>query len=940
MDIILGSNLSYDVLFCIFDQLDLKSLVRCTAVSRGWKNFLTESCPHLWDKLEFENNKARYIGSSTIKSLLGRLGKVSLKKLSIRYQQADGDGVLLTLAKQPNYCRHLNTLVLFNVLVTPVVFFNALEHVGTQLQTLEWGGVSIWLNDLMENVPKVCARLRHLVVYDCFTSLYNKDQFFVPLKLNYLKSLKLSNIHGLKTSYLAHILSQCSNLKHLSLRKSNIDVTAIMGVFRTTPLPKLKCFDFEKNVFSQTDMQKMTTDTQKSTNKNTLKELTIQSDNTLENSDLQYMLDGAQGSLEVLDLRGSVLISDTGLLLNQQYSRLETLCLKECFEITSQGLLTLLSFSPLLKSIDLSYLSILGWEEEHYWKRSWNPPPELLSTHQKALSPVPLGNSSIRQAGTAFSQPTTTKVSNNQPTYHPQATYIDYEFRTRMLFALESNLPNEVDWAFNTLIKFSYASENFNLDFIPTLIDLLLSFIGDFFEEIEETVNCDMVSKLQQERYERVLQVFHILRNFSFLEMNIRRLASHEQLRGLLMKGISLEPSSHYGELSRQCLDIMENMAPQVTLVNRTDLYLTIMTQLLFSNDRAFILGAIRALTRVAVTEANERILSHADPRVIERMAQFLLVDDEKLEAATLEYLYQYSSLRGDFSTQLIEHYPGNLIGLLTGFLSYKSSLALASTTALGTIHGIPAAQMVKKETTQEPSIPDLTNYANLDEPYRCLGWLKDQLISGTENDKIILKEVFDNYQKLFGTEKPLGSKEFYTVLKIAFPQPSIVEETFTNSATPLEVVLCNVKYSPTRRKDGPVCQWEACEHTFDDKVDLHKHIVKEHLESANTCKWMKCTKKEFKGKVAAIHHMRTHFAAKIGKHTPKSKPFTITKIPADESEVSGIPLTSALLLRNLARHKQHHTYYLPYQSELVLLAIQRPKVSKYILAVLCELNY
>lgn len=592
----------------------------------------------------------------------------------------------------------------------------------------------------------------------------------------------------------------------------------------------------------------------------------------------------------------------------------------------------------ILKSVYTKFL--LGWEEEHYWKRSWNPPPELLSTHQKALSPVPLGNSSIRQAGTAFSQPTTTKVSNNQPTYHPQATYIDYEFRTRMLFALESNLPNEVDWAFNTLIKFSYASENFNLDFIPTLIDLLLSFIGDFFEEIEETVNCDMVSKLQQERYERVLQVFHILRNFSFLEMNIRRLASHEQLRGLLMKGISLEPSSHYGELSRQCLDIMENMAPQVTLVNRTDLYLTIMTQLLFSNDRAFILGAIRALTRVAVTEANERILSHADPRVIERMAQFLLVDDEKLEAATLEYLYQYSSLRGDFSTQLIEHYPGNLIGLLTGFLSYKSSLALASTTALGTIHGIPAAQMVKKETTQEPSIPDLTNYANLDEPYRCLGWLKDQLISGTENDKIILKEVFDNYQKLFGTEKPLGSKEFYTVLKIAFPQPSIVEETFTNSATPLEVVLCNVKYSPTRRKDGPVCQWEACEHTFDDKVDLHKHIVKEHLESANTCKWMKCTKKEFKGKVAAIHHMRTHFAAKIGKHTPKSKPFTITKIPADESEVSGIPLTSALLLRNLARHKQHHTYYLPYQSELVLLAIQRPKVSKYILAVLCELNY
>jgi hypothetical protein len=307
---------------------------------------------------------------------------------------------------------------------------------------------------------------------------------------------------------------------------------------------------------------------------------------------------------------------------------------------------------------------------------------------------------------------------------------MDQEFRTRILLSLQSSLPNEIDWAFNTLIKFSYASENFCLDFIPSLIDLLLDFTIDFFQRHIDTTDHTFdafCSKSQQEAYERVLQVFHILRNFSFLEMNIRRLALHERLLFLLMKGIALPPSSQYGELSRHCLDILENIAPQVSLTSREDRYLTAMTHLLFSNDRAFILGAIRALTRVAVTESNERVLANGDVDLIERMSQFLMIDDEELAAATLEYLYQYSSMRGSFSSQLVKCYPGNLIGLLTGFLSYKSSL-VGATTAMGTIHGIPAAQMNRtaeefNPPTQQPTIPDLTNYSHLDEPYRCLGW-------------------------------------------------------------------------------------------------------------------------------------------------------------------------------------------------------------------------
>lgn len=118
------------------------------------------------------------------------------------------------------------------MLVTPIVFFNALDYIGAQLTTLEWGGVSIWLNDLMEYVPKACTQLKHLVVYDCFTSLYSKNQCFISHKFNCLESLELSNVHGLKSAYLAHILSQCPNLTSLILRKSNVDITSILGILK------------------------------------------------------------------------------------------------------------------------------------------------------------------------------------------------------------------------------------------------------------------------------------------------------------------------------------------------------------------------------------------------------------------------------------------------------------------------------------------------------------------------------------------------------------------------------------------------------------------------------------------------------------------------------------------------------------------------------------
>ncbi|KAI8378016.1 uncharacterized protein BYT42DRAFT_614646 [Radiomyces spectabilis] len=628
--------------------------------------------------------------------------------------------------------------------------------------------------------------------------------------------------------------------------------------------------------------------------------------------------------------------------------------------------------------------SLLGWEEEHYWKRPWNPPSDLVEqkTHNKVASSSPLNiavkqRDTARQTATAFIQPSyNTNVPNMRiqqlppqpPIFQPPmpammnpyvpAVFMDEEFRTRILLALKSCLPNEIDWAFNTLVKFSYASENFSLDFMPVLVDLLLGFTDPFFEKhIEPAVanpkspgEIDPVifsSKKDQEMLERVLQVFHILRNFSFLEINIRRLAHHEKLRHLLMLGIALPPSSPYVELTRHCLDILENIAPQVTVSSPNDSYLTVMTYLLFTNDRALILGSIRSLTRVAVTEFNERVLGIANSAIIGRMAQFLLLDDEELAAATLEYLYQYSGLRGNFAAQLVKEYPGNLIGLLTGYLSYKSTLLPPSGSLTGTIHGIPAVQanhVPVPSKPQAPTIPDLTNYAHLDEPYRCLGWLREKFVSGSADDTFVLKDIYGLYRDLFGAEKPLGVKEFYTVLKIAHPQPASTEANMANGSVALQdVTLHNMKNAPTKPPEVVRCRWRDCGETFESEADLHQHIVSRHVRPNEAeeyeCHWINCKKRRLPNRAALMAHLRIHFAPKATAHSKKPHYPDALHMPIDDSEVSGVPLTAALLLRNLVRHKQHHIHYLPYENELMLLAIQRPKLSKYILTVLAELQ-
>ncbi|RUS18584.1 hypothetical protein BC937DRAFT_88593 [Endogone sp. FLAS-F59071] len=709
--------------------------------------------------------------------------------------------------------------------------------------------------------------------------------------------------------------------------------------------------------------------------------------------------------------------------------------------------------------------NLLGWEEENYWRRPWVPPRDGDEVHRtrsvqhtktdKSASPAPqrtVVRDPARSTATAkfpatssaaFTQPQPSSVVYPQrPTFQPPVTYqppvpvatapvaytmattqrpivlpaevfyIEGGHRNRILLALKSGLPNEIDWAFNNLVKISYeCPENFHLEYIPTLLESLLHFAEPFFQhhvllDSELTMASDDVngnqpldteptfttipadyhlfnSKDYQENLERVLQVFHILRNFSFLEVNIKLFSSHGGLRRMLMTGLFLPPHTQYIELRQHCLDLLENISPQIVVKSRQDEYVICLSRLLYANDRALILGSIRALTRLAVNEVNERALASIDYTVTRRLLQLLLVNDEELLAATLEYLYQYSSLHGDFAAQLV-HHPGNLINLLIGFLSFKSTMQPPPQHQIGHAgsyaNGYAQGQQPPPTQQRAASIPDLSNYNELQEPYRCLGWIKDRFELTSADATLTLNDLYAAYSTRFAPDglKLLDMNACATVMKIAFPlaaaNPEANPANATNpegtarypllsirgvrsKAVPASSVDANGNGQHTNNGEPSItldgtCQWTGCSENFEDESQLYRHVLDTHISKdavSFDCQWINCRRlpQGCTSRSIVVAHFKTHFP--LIRWTKPSPPGTQQQrrwslvnnspILVDDSEVYGVPLTTALVLRNLARPRKNMVHFLPFEKELSLLSIQRPKLAKYILNILTELK-
>jgi len=250
--------------------------------------------------------------------------------------------------------------------------------------------------------------------------------------------------------------------------------------------------------------------------------------------------------------------------------------------------------------------------------------------------------------------------------------------------------------------------------------------------------------------------------------------------------------STQLSELRIYCLETLESLSVHITLRSKFDLYLRELHKLLQTNDKALILGSLRALTRLAANEHNEKILSDIDPEIIDRISQLLLIQDEELIGATLDYLYQFSSFHGDAAVQIAKNFPGNIVSVLVRFLSWGSPKTLPPPVTTD-----PAQQI-------------------LIEPYRALHWYVSMSlgavdICGAFGDGLIFlflicrvqsnfesnpqswiyeSELFKLYQTKFMAHGPmLRSADLVTVSRVGFPKMETVYVQEQEGTPPVQII-------------------------------------------------------------------------------------------------------------------------------------------------------
>jgi hypothetical protein len=115
------------------------------------------------------------------------------------------------------------------------------------------------------------------------------------------------------------------------------------------------------------------------------------------------------------------------------------------------------------------------------------------------------------------------------------------------------------------------------------------------------------------------------------------------------------------------------------------------------------------------------------------------------------------------------------------------------------------------------------------------------------------------------------------------------------------------------------MCQWTNCSQSFEDEQLLQSHVLHEHIPtSTSNCMWMDCDEEDisFRDPNELTTHVRD-------SHLPPGY--------IDTSDIQGVALVAAQLLKVLSRNPNSHVSFMPYEQELVMMTKKRPQLTPWI---------
>lgn len=559
---------------------------------------------------------------------------------------------------------------------------------------------------------------------------------------------------------------------------------------------------------------------------------------------------------------------------------------------------------------------------------------------------------------------------------------------TRCLLALRSSIPEEEAFALNHLVKISFErGDKYRFDAFPGLADGLVEKalqVGSLFYDVQWTVSWDsppesdnigcldgesgtrdileriqsltpkdVPEALQTEAYADALvlitEAVLTIRNMVTLPENAHHMSDYFPLKDLICILLHLPVKDSLIELKHMALDIAEQLTPFMALEADDPLYKSLLSQLV-SEDRGTIVTALRALGRISVNLEATNSLADVSPTVLQRIVSWLLLNDDELIDACLDFLYQYTAVVINVDRLIRSTIPENLVEQLARLLSHGARKTQREFVLL-------AEQKLPSRDEIAP-VPDdlLQEMLKLNEPERAHVWLRCFF---EEDDESFVTQLaaWQAYQSAFsGPLKTIGKPmitpaDFIRSSTFVYKnsnaqvlrEPGETQQKFIIHGIrtrPRPLSLDGREYGRCLWATNPDKKYEKCGQFYLRTEQMLNHILNDHLrekrneegqfenkEKEFRCTWGECFKYEKPTRIRLrelARHINTHILAMMtgpeAQQKRQSKPWVIpaktmtvtteeTMTVRDERnpnaapQAAGIPLSAALVLRNIARN-------------------------------------
>ncbi|KAF5660185.1 Los1p-like protein [Fusarium denticulatum] len=590
-------------------------------------------------------------------------------------------------------------------------------------------------------------------------------------------------------------------------------------------------------------------------------------------------------------------------------------------------------------------------------------------------------------APTEFQKPRQTpRIDPRQP-MQPGTGFDGPNIYMRCLNALRSNIPAEQAFALSHLVKISFErGDKYKFDSFPGLAEGLVDKaleVGhmfyhvkwsiswnlpydssdpsaldgnygtkDILERIENLIEKDVPDILQTESFADnmvlITEAVLTLRNMVTLPENAHNISDFPPVKDLICIILNLPQKDSLVELKHLALDIAEQLTPFMTLDSEDPMYRTLLQQLT-SDDRGIILTSLRALGRISMNLEATNKLSNIPGQVLQRLSSWLLLNDDELIDACLDFLYQYTAVVPNVDTLVRSLTPENLIGHLARLLAHGARKTQREF-VLVPEQRIPARDQIA------PMPEDLLQeMLKLEEPDRVHRWVRC-FFEEDNNSFVTQLAAWQAYQNAFVAPLKVINQPLITPADFIRNSTSVYKDSNAQvlrepgdpqqkfiihgiRARPKPLGLDGKEYGRCLWASNPNNKLEKCGQFYIQPEKLWEHILVDHLgekrneggqfdnvEKEYICTWDQCSRYPKSTKMHLqdfARHINTHISSALPNDALNRKPERSWIIPAktmavtyeetatarDERnpnlppQAAGIPLSAALVLRNIARN-------------------------------------